>query len=174
MQQNRTSYLGEWSEVAKSAATGHARAAVRLRRRGWQLGVPAAALAAVVGTTVFATLEENVNLYIRLAVAIVSLSAAVLSTLQSALRFPERAEHHRTAAAEYRSIEREIRAFLADYDASDRDMTDEQAKQAIALIRKRLDELEARAPELVEIDQRPEQKREPPIETSNGRLKSSA
>lgn len=109
-------------------------------------------LSAIVGTAVFATLEQDVNAYLRLAVGVVSVTAAVLTTLQAVLRFPERAEQHRTTSAEYRSVERELRSFLADYDASDRTLTEEQARQAMEMIRKRLDELEIRAPELAERD----------------------
>lgn len=72
----------------------------------------------------------------------------LLTAAQSILRFSERAEQHRAIGAEYRSANRQIRRFLADYDATDRAMNEEQARTGIDLVLNRLEDLETRAPEL--------------------------
>jgi hypothetical protein len=150
MQQNRTQSLEEWKRDAAESSRNHAAAAISLGKKGWRLAVPATILAAIVGTTLFGTLSENVNFYIRLAVAVVAMAAAVLTGLQPVMRYPERAEKHRTIAAEYRSVDMELASFLDDYNASDRTMTDQEAKTAIDLIRKRIHDINMRAPELTQ------------------------
>jgi len=152
MQQNRISTLDDWRRTAEDLARAHEHAAVRLTRRGYQLGIPAVSLSAVVGTTVFATLETNAAFWIKLFVALMSISVAILTSLQAFLRYGERAEKHRTTGAEYKSIVREVRTLLDEYNASDKTMTDDQARSSIALVRKRFDELDIRAPELSEVD----------------------
>jgi hypothetical protein len=57
-----------------------------------------------VGTTVFATLQKQVNLWVQLAVGAVSVLAAVLAALQTFLRYSERAEKHRATAAAYAAV----------------------------------------------------------------------
>ena len=155
MQDNRVEYLVDEQKRTQLLVTGHGKAAVRVGRWGMRFAVTAATLSATVGTTVFASLEKEVDIRIRFAVGFVSLLAAVFTALQSVLRFAERSEEHRTASAEYRSVVREIQNFLVDYRASDRTMTDEQARTTMDLIRKRLDDLDRRALGLSERDAAP-------------------
>jgi hypothetical protein len=72
------------------------------------------ALTTVVGTSVFATLSRtHVNTGLQVAVGMLSVLAAVLASLQTFLRFGERAEKHRRAAEHWASIRREIDEKLA-------------------------------------------------------------
>jgi hypothetical protein len=66
-------------------------------RLNYLLGVPVVVLTTFVGTSVFATLQEDVNTSLRILVGAVSVFAAVLASLQTFLRYPERAEKHRIA-----------------------------------------------------------------------------
>ena len=100
--------LGGWNERAQGAQRTHAVTAQRFERLHWILGVPVVVLTAVAGTSVFAALGQEVSLSARIAVAAVSILAAVLAALQTFLRYSERAESHRRSAAGFASFRREL------------------------------------------------------------------
>jgi len=73
------------------------------------LGIPAVILSTVVGTAVFATLEnQSVGITARVIIALVSIAAAVLAGLQTFLRMSETAAAHGQAGDWYASIKRDI------------------------------------------------------------------
>lgn len=103
-------------------------------------------LTTFVGTSVFATLGRNVDLWLRIGVGMISVLAAVLASLQTFLRFGERAEKHRSAAELWASIRREIDEMLAlhpTYLASRGD-----PKQYLDDLRRRMDEIAQQSPEM--------------------------
>lgn len=88
--------------------------AERLRRWHFWLGIPAVVLSSVVGTAVFATLEnQQIGISTRVAVAVVSVLAAVLTGLQTFLRLAETASAHGVAADWYSAIKRDIEQLQA-------------------------------------------------------------
>jgi hypothetical protein len=101
-------------------------------------------LTTFIGTSVFATLERTVGLELRITVGIVSVLAAVLASLQTFLRFAERAERHRAAGERWAAIAREIAQMVAlhpTYLASRGD-----PKQYLDELRRRMDEIAAESP----------------------------
>ena len=103
-------------------------------------------LTSFVGTSVFATLGRNVDLWLRIGVGLISVLAAVLASLQTFSRFGERAEKHRSAAELWASIRREIDEMLAlhpTYLASRGD-----PKQYLDDLRRRMDEIAQQSPEM--------------------------
>ena len=101
--------LKDWRARAGTSSEAHYVLATSLVRSNIRFGVPVVALTTLVGTTVFATLQKpDVNLGLRIAVGMISVLAAVLASLQTFLRFGERAEKHRVAAERWASIRREI------------------------------------------------------------------
>lgn len=106
--------LVDWRRRAAAAATAHYRLAYRCRRRNVALGVPVVVLSSVVGTSLFATLNEaSVDSDVRLVIGVVSVAAAVLASLQTFLRFAERAERHVIAADWYSAVRRGVDEALA-------------------------------------------------------------
>jgi hypothetical protein len=108
--------------------------------------VPVVALTTAVGTSVFATLEHQVNTALRLLVGIISVIAAVLASLQTFLRFGERSEKHRAAAEAWSSLRREIDEMVAlhpDYLASRGD-----PKDYLDDLRRRMGEIAQQSPEM--------------------------
>jgi hypothetical protein len=103
----------KWCQKAKGYRDAHYNASVRLRRWHFVIGVPAIALSAIVGTTVFATLEKQVSFWVVIVVGTISVFAAVLAALQTFLRFPERAEAHRRASAEYENLAQRAELLVA-------------------------------------------------------------
>lgn len=106
--------LRDWHSRSAAAAKAHYALANRCRRRNVLLGVPVVVFSTVVGTSLFATLNEaNVDSDIRLAIGTVSVLAAVLAALQTFLRFAERAERHVIAADWYAAVRRGMSEVLA-------------------------------------------------------------
>jgi hypothetical protein len=140
--------LRDWDRRAAASAETHYNHAARLSSRNVQLGIPVVALSTFVGTSVFATLQEDVSAYLRILVGGISVTAAVLASLQTFLRFAERAERHRVAADNWSAIRREISQMLAlhpTYLASHGD-----PQKYLDGLRRRMDEVAALAPEMGE------------------------
>jgi SMODS and SLOG-associating 2TM effector domain family 4 len=138
--------LRDWANRAAASSETHYAVAGRLSSRNVQFGVPVVALTSLVGTSVFATLQHNVQLGIRVGVGAASVLAAVLASLQTFLRFAERAEKHRAAAESWAAVRREIAEMVAlhpTYLASRGD-----PKQYLDDVRRRMDEISAQSPEM--------------------------
>jgi hypothetical protein len=103
-----------WHRRVAAAEAGHRVMADRMRRRYLLLGVPVVILTTVVGTSVFASIQdEKVPTWVRIVVGSVSILAAVISSLQTFLRYGMRAEGHRVAAIRYETLRRDMAAVLA-------------------------------------------------------------
>jgi len=129
-----------WVQRAVVVAHGHYRAALRFSKLQFWLGVPTVLLAAIVGTSVFATMQTNPDLLWRIAVGIMSIAAAVLSALQSFCNYNDRAEKHRTAGARYNAIGRELEQLLAQ----------NSDWSSLTEIRRRIDALAEESPHIPE------------------------
>lgn len=140
--------LKDWESRAASSSEAHYALATRLSKSNIRFGIPVVALTTFVGTSVFATLQEHVNVGLRVVVGMLSVLAAVLASLQTFLRFGERAEKHRAAAELWSSIRREIDEMLAlhpTYLASRGD-----PKQYLDDLRRKMDEISQQSPEMGE------------------------
>lgn len=129
--------LETWRWVARRANVAHLRATDTFSTRYVRVGGAATVLAAVVSSTVFATLGESVDEWVRVLAASLGLLSAALAGLNTFLRYGERVEMHRRAARQYGGIVRRIHELLtchsesnlcpeieklrADFDAIDND-----------------------------------------------------
>jgi hypothetical protein len=132
--------IEDWYRRARESQFAHYAAAQPLARANYKLGLPVVALSTIVATSVFATLESATTAQYRIIVGLVSAAVAVLSALQTFLRFDERAEKHRAAGGQYGAIRRELeqtRAAGPPYDA-----------QLITQIRQKFDSISEQAPEI--------------------------
>jgi MFS family permease len=144
------SLLREWQLRAAVSQDAHYRRATRMSSYNLLFGIPVVIFSTIVGTSVFATLQENVDVSWRIAVGIVSVLAAVLASLQTFLRFQERAEKHRAAAELWASIRREMDQMLAlhpDYLAERSD-----PKSYLDQLRRRMGEVSSQSPEIGDKD----------------------
>jgi hypothetical protein len=138
--------LRDWNDRAAASAETHYAIAARLGSYNISLGIPVVVVTTFVGTSVFATLQHNVDIKLKIAVGLVSVAAAILASLQTFLRFAERAEKHRAAAEKWSAVRREIAEMLAlhpDYLAVHGD-----PKQYLDDLRRRMDEISAQSPEM--------------------------
>jgi hypothetical protein len=101
--------LDHWHRRVWAASIAHYRKASRLRRANVWVGLPVVVLSAVVGTSLFATLnEERLPFTLRVVVGAVSVGAAVLSAVQTFLAYGQQAEKHGVAGDWYAAIRRDI------------------------------------------------------------------
>jgi hypothetical protein len=142
--------LRDWQRRAAASAEANYSVAQRLAKHNIRLGIPVVALTTLIGTSVFATLEENVAVEWRIIIGVLSALAAVLASLQTFLRFPERAEKHRAAGEQWSAVRREIAQMLAlhpTYLASRGD-----PKSYLDDLRRRMDEIASQSPEMPDRD----------------------
>jgi len=101
-----------WMENCKRAQIAHNMSAARFYRLNYLLGVPVVGLSAVVGTSVFATLQRQVDPFLQVLVGMTSVLAAVLASLQTFLKYNDRASKHHSAGSDYEAIKRQIQETL--------------------------------------------------------------
>jgi len=79
------------------------------------LGIPVVILTTIVGTTVFSSIaSSSTNSIILLVVAgLLSVVAAVFSSLNTFLNYGELAERHRNASVKYGNLRREIEELIS-------------------------------------------------------------
>jgi hypothetical protein len=138
--------LGRWKTRAEVSQEAHYARSTRLGTFNVWLGVPVVALTTFVATSVFATLTEDVRTELRILVGAISALAAVLASLQTFLRFQERAEKHRASAELWASIRREIDEMLALHPEYLSERSDPQ--QYLDDLRRRMDEVSAQSLEI--------------------------
>jgi hypothetical protein len=140
-----TQLLAQWRTRAQYAQYCHFAAANYLRNLHYYLGIPSIFLSTLVGTSIFATLEQHDgNHWMRITVGLISVLTAGLSTVQTFLRFEERAERHRTAGTQYGKLGRMMEQFYLLYHAYDV----VELHRLISEIREQLDELDKISPEI--------------------------
>ncbi|MCP4689036.1 MAG: SLATT domain-containing protein [Desulfobacterales bacterium] len=89
------------------------------------LGVPVVVITALVGTTIFATLNENPDPFWKIVAGLVSLMGTVLASLQTYLGFSQAAEKHKTAGEIYRAERRRFDMFCLKYANAGPDQRDD-------------------------------------------------
>jgi cytochrome c biogenesis protein CcdA len=115
-----TQLLTQWCIRAQYAQYCHFATANYLRKLHYYLGIPSIFLSTLVGTSIFATLEQHDGDYwIRIIAGLVSVLTAGLSTVQTFLRLEERAERHRAAGTQYGKLGRMMEQFYLLYYAGD-------------------------------------------------------
>jgi len=104
----------EWHNRALVALTAHYASARHYNSLNSRLGISASILTTIVGATVFTSLAKSDNDWLKIITGIATVIAAVLSALQTFLKFSEKAERCRTIAARYSSIGKELEIALTE------------------------------------------------------------
>ena len=129
-----------WLRRARESQLSHYEMANRLAHRNLWMGVPVIVIAAVVGTSAFASVvAELVPLWAKMAVGAASVVAAVLAALQTFFKFSERSERHKTFGAKFGAIRRELETLHASGRV-------EQEANFVNVLREKLDRLAEEAP----------------------------
>jgi hypothetical protein len=108
------------------------------KKNSW-LGIPTIILSAITGTTIFASLatQDKMLIWVKIIVGLLSVSAAVLASLQTFYNYHERAEKHRSTGVKYKEVIRSIEKNTLARGFS---------QQEIDNIYNRLNEIEESAP----------------------------
>jgi hypothetical protein len=129
--------LADWYNRVAVTQRAHYLSADHFGRRKYWLGVPSATLSVIVGTSVFATIAKQPEIWVQITVGLASVAAAVLAALQTLLGYAERAEKHRLAGAKYGALGRELEQLRASDSCSPDQMSE---------VRQRLDNLATESP----------------------------
>jgi hypothetical protein len=113
MDKQQKEVLKRWWDGLHFAMQAHYAASVKASRSNYWLGIPVVLTSTFVGSAVFATLESEPSVPIKIGTAVLSLTASFLAAVQTFLRFAERAESHREAATNYAVIQRDLAQLLA-------------------------------------------------------------
>ena len=101
--------LIKWIETAQKYAIAHRMEAIILKKRHTQIGAPSVVLSAVVGTSIFAAIQEAAQSFaLKSLLALLSMTAAALAALITFYSFQERAAAHRIASEEYDDVARRL------------------------------------------------------------------
>jgi heme/copper-type cytochrome/quinol oxidase subunit 4 len=138
--------LVDWCDRADATSKTHYAMADKFSFQNKALGIPVVVLTTLVGTSVFATLQETVNTTVRIIVGFAIALAAVLASLQTFLGLGERTEKNRAAAENWSAIRREITEILALHPAHPE--THGDPKKYLDKLRARIDEVAAESPEM--------------------------
>lgn len=90
----------------------HYECARKFERFHLWLGLPAIVLSTFVGTAVFSSLEKSADIRLQIGVGLLSVVAAVLTGLQTFLRYAELAEKHRLAGARFANLKHRIELLM--------------------------------------------------------------
>jgi hypothetical protein len=138
--ENVAELLHGWLLHAHKGRARHDMAARRCDTLRFWIGGSAAVVSAVVGTSVFATLEKaEIDFRFKVGVAFIAIVAAILTNLTAFLNLAERAEKHRAAGVRYKIIIRELERIRALGDVA-------KAEPLVPELKKQLDALEEIAP----------------------------
>ena len=129
-----------WLRRARESQLSHYEMANRLARRNLWMGVPVIAITALVGTSAFGSVVADlVPIWAKVAAGSASVLAAVLASLQTFFKFSERAERHKTFAAKFGAVRRELEALHASGKVA-------QEANFVTVLREKLDKLAEEAP----------------------------
>lgn len=105
--------VASWLRRLYIASRAHFDAAIWYERIHLKLGILAIILSTIVGTSVFAMIQKQSDIYVQIAVGLLSISAAVSSAIQTFTRLENRAAKHRNAGMRFGSLIRELENVLA-------------------------------------------------------------
>lgn len=138
---NREELLRGWLLHAHKCRDRQELAARRNNTYLYWLGVPTIIFATVVGSSVFASLDAQVDTWFKIILGLVSITSAVLASLQTFYNFAGRAETHRVAGIKYKAIIRELQQLPT---GSTKQMLEKA--DFLDALRQRLDSLELEVP----------------------------
>lgn len=142
--QSQDALLTEWHKRVTLSSQCHYQLAGRLSRQNKLHGVLSIALSAFVGTSLFALVSRQEEVWPRIIQGLASFAAGILATLQTFMKLSERAESHRRFGASYGDLRRVLE------DARRRATDVPLADLEIAAFRERWDVLASHAPAIPE------------------------
>jgi len=131
----------DWFRRARESQRAHYECCARYNRLNRLLGIPTIVLSAGVGTAVFATLDKGASGSLKVILGLLSVTAAVLASLQTFMAFGDLGTRHKAAGARYGAIRRNLELLKVSPPPSEHEVSQELLK-----IKKEMDDLAERAP----------------------------
>src|SRR5688500_7790583 len=100
--------IDDWRRGLRISHRAHHEAAKHYEHLHWMLTLPTVVVSACLGTSVFAAPEGAEIGWLKTLTAVLSVSTVALTAMQGALRFGERSERHKAAAAQIGEVRREL------------------------------------------------------------------
>ena len=133
--------LSHWHAGVREMHIAHSKAAAHYDRMNVVFGVPVVIFTTGVGTAVFASINSSPDPVLQVVVGFFSVAAAVLASLQTFLRYAERAEKHHTAIARWGALRRKIEHLQVV-----RPVESEKLDELLASLQSQWDALENESP----------------------------
>lgn len=112
---NLQSIVSDYDRNYNILVRAHYLAADKFSSRNRWLGIPVVVITAVVGTTIFGTLNENPDPSFKIATGLFSLIGTIFSALQTTFGFGQIADRHKTTAARYSAFRRKLKIYKLNY-----------------------------------------------------------
>lgn len=132
--------LEDWRRMALKASRRHSSACDTFERRDSTYGIVSTALTAIVGSTIFVTLQKSASQTVKITFGLVAACAAIASGIQTTAKYGQRAERHRQASRHYATVARKIDELLANPPSP------AEVKEMLDELRNGLDDTGALAP----------------------------
>jgi hypothetical protein len=105
--------LANWESRARLSAIAQARSANRCVAWDARLGSTATVLTAIVGTSIFATLQEDVSVAARVVVGVLTIAAATSTAVHTFAALSQRRDAYQKASRRHAAVRRRIEAVRA-------------------------------------------------------------
>jgi hypothetical protein len=125
----------------------HYRASKLALKKHYWIGIPSIVISTAIGTSIFASMNDNPSDLAKVVVGLVSFLGAALTSLQTFFKFSELAEKHRVAGAAYGDIKRKLDILKLEY-AMKEPASREDALKQLKIISEILGELAKESPEI--------------------------
>ena len=139
----------DYHDFVRRKSNAHYLMSEAAKARNNQLGVPVTIVTAVVGTSIFASINvPGQYLWIRIAAGLLSLAAAALAALQTYFNFSDVVAQHKKAAADYEAVLHGLDCFILYYNGGGGESQGEKAIEALKAIADRMDEIAQVSPSI--------------------------
>lgn len=111
--QQRSRLVGEWHQHLRTMNRVHREMQADAGKRARSLAMATTVISAVVGTSIFTTIESSPAVGWKIAVGMLSIAGAVFGAIQSSLNLADRQAQHQSAAEAFGQLRREIEIWGA-------------------------------------------------------------
>lgn len=130
--------LKQWQNGIRIWHIAHIRSATYYESRGRLLGVIVIVLSTLVGTSIFADIQDSLGPYWKIVTGFMSALAAVLASIQTFMKYMELAEKHKVAAQKFGTLRREAELYLVS--------TPQNVESTLTALREKWSTLEQESP----------------------------
>jgi len=134
--------LKSWQRMIRRTQLEHELASRYYERLNLKLGIPVVILSAIIGASIFGTLQQANYLWLKITTGFLSVTTVILSSLQTFLGFGERAAGHKSAADRLGELAKEIQEVMVC------GIGDGEVKEFLSGLRSRWDAIAREAPTL--------------------------